>query len=900
MNAIAATPRPVRAPRATAHLLGRSLGLVVAAALAVMGCGGKTGTYVVVRVEGTVPGTIARIELAFTYQGSTRQHSFAEASGPVTLPSDGAFKMTGVGPIMVTARALDGAGDELGRGSASGTVRADEVETLTITLGEAVDGGLPDGGGSDGGLPDLAVLPASHDYGVAATGAPSPAYELVVSNPGVATAAPPVVVLAGTDRPDFALTANGCTGALLSGASCKVSVAFSPLTQGLKSARLEVQAAGVTATAQLTGVAVPPASLSLSPLLHDAGRAVVGQSGSVVSFMVRNNGAVPTGDLVAALQGDDAAHFTLASQSCGAPLGPGDGCTVSVRFTPTGSPGQRTASLTVTGAPGGTGVAAVTGMAMAPGTLTVKPETSNLGARGVGLASTPLLFTVTNTGAPTSPLVTALTGTNQADFAIRNAGCQGVALGSELSCTLEVVMTPSAGGTRTASLTVASASGGAVAALSGVGLAPAALDLEPASHDFGSLPVGATAAQLFTISNTGGMPSQPVVMALSNGAADLAIGNSTCGVALAAGASCTVNLVFTPRTAGTRSAQLTATAASASATVTVSGVGVPAGALVAIPTTRTFADTLVGQQGESSVITIRNDGQVSSGALAVQLTGTGAADFDLVTTDCGAQTLAAGATCMLTVRFRPQSAGLHATSLQVVASPGGTAIATLSGRGLAPARLELVPPSYDYGSVVTGQQSPDVAFTLANLGDLPTDQVTVQTSGTDAASFVASGCGGQVIAAHASCTIQVRFVAQGTGQRTASLTASATMGGTVTSSLTGRAGAPAVLVVTPLQRNFGSVATGAEATAQVRVRNSGELPTGPLSFSFGGAEPGSYAVVVPSGAGECAVNQVLAGAEACNLKLRFRPTSAGAKDATVTVSATPGGSVPVSLSGTGQ
>lgn len=66
--------------------------------------------------------------------------------------------------------------------------------------------------------------------------------------------------------------------------------------------------------------------------------------------------------------------------------------------------------------------------------------------------------------------------------------------------------------------------------------------------------------------------------------------------------------------------------------------------------------------------------------LSVTVTGTNASNFPIVSNTCGA-TLAGGAHCSVSVRFRPASIGVKSASLTVYATPSGSAHASLSGTG---------------------------------------------------------------------------------------------------------------------------------------------------------------------------------------------------------------------------
>ncbi|MCE7989583.1 MAG: choice-of-anchor D domain-containing protein [Caldilinea sp. CFX5] len=87
------------------------------------------------------------------------------------------------------------------------------------------------------------------------------------------------------------------------------------------------------------------------------------------------------------------------------------------------------------------------------------------------------------------------------------------------------------------------------------------INVTPTTIDFGTVNVGSTsAAQAATIQNQGDVSLSLTNIALSGAdAARFAISSNNCGAALNAGASCTVQLTFTPTAAGNRIAQLVIT-----------------------------------------------------------------------------------------------------------------------------------------------------------------------------------------------------------------------------------------------------------------------------------------------------------------------------------------------------
>jgi hypothetical protein len=81
-----------------------------------------------------------------------------------------------------------------------------------------------------------------------------------IANRGTADLAVHAVELTGEHRADFTLDgAAGCVGALAAGASCSVSLAFSPAALGVRTAALAIELDTRTQTVAITGTGVAPA-----------------------------------------------------------------------------------------------------------------------------------------------------------------------------------------------------------------------------------------------------------------------------------------------------------------------------------------------------------------------------------------------------------------------------------------------------------------------------------------------------------------------------------------------------------------------------------------------------------------------------------------------------------------
>lgn len=106
----------------------------------------------------------------------------------------------------------------------------------------------------------------------------------------------------------------------------------------------------------------PPAGLRIAPAQHEFPDTDAGQS-SAKTFTVTNDGGSVSGPLAVAVQGGNAAgDYETQNDGCAARrLGPGEKCTVDAVFKALNDNNPRTTSLVVSGAPGGTVTAALSG-----------------------------------------------------------------------------------------------------------------------------------------------------------------------------------------------------------------------------------------------------------------------------------------------------------------------------------------------------------------------------------------------------------------------------------------------------------------------------------------------------------------------------------------------------------
>lgn len=388
--------------------------------------------------------------------------------------------------------------------------------------------------------------------------------------------------LTGPDAGAFTLGTSDCPSQLLPSSSCALDVGWKPTHSGAATAQVVVGNDGVTSplTQELSGVAVA-AQLSASPGGLDFGTAIVGhgEQGGSVSF---TNAGVANAQLGgASLDGLGAAAFRIGWDGCNMQqLSPGQSCTVQLGFSPqTG--GTQLATLHLHAGETDAAVA-LSGFG---GVQQVSPSPSPLdfGDVAVGTSATRVV-TLHNTGnLPYQPIVILPTGGDVGAFGVVGDGCSMLPLAPGGDCELTVRFTPLEAGAASARVTVIQGDGEpATITLRGRGR-QGAIVLSPHPLDFGGQAIAAATTRELTVTNGGDGPLDVATVAIGGDDADAfrVAGEQCGGVALAAGASCTVRVRFTAQRLGAATATVRVILAGGGAAA--SGGGSPATGAASAP-----------------------------------------------------------------------------------------------------------------------------------------------------------------------------------------------------------------------------------------------------------------------------------------------------------------------------
>jgi hypothetical protein len=288
---------------------------------------------------------------------------------------------------------------------------------------------------------------------------------------------------------------------------------------------------------------------------------------------------------------------------------------------------------------------------------------------------------------------------------------------------------------------------------------------------FGRQPRGTVSpGQVVTLTNNSSTPINIADISLGGRDPDeFRIIANTCAppLALAPGASCTVEIAFTPKALDTRSAELVFTddAPNSPQSVPLDGVGTGT-ALVFDPPELEFPLWLLGGVTERQELTLTNVGNEPVTISSFSVSG----DFRF-TSSCAAALLNKGAACYTRVVFAPSATGPRTGQITATEPTGQTTIAELRGTGGEPVPVTS-PPSLSFGDQPIGSTSPSQTITVTNTGTGPLTIYNVQVQGTNPNDFRlgTATCDGAVLQSGQSCSMSVSFAPTGAGTRNASLT----------------------------------------------------------------------------------------------------------------------------------
>lgn len=300
-----------------------------------------------------------------------------------------------------------------------------------------------------------------------------------------------------------------------------------------------------------------------------------------------------------------------------------------------------------------------------------------------------------------------------------------------------------------------------------------------------------------------------------------------------------------------------------------------------------FGNWVVQTTSSPKTVVLKNTQSVALTVSSISVSG----DFaETSTCPIGTGTLAAGASCNISVTFTPTALGARVGTLTVNDNAPNTPQTTsLSGTGVT--AVSLVPSSQAFGSQSLGTTTAAKIVTLKNNQTVPLTITGISTSG-DFAQTSTCPLSPNTLGAVASCTFSITFTPTAVGLRSGTLTVGDNApNAPQTAQLTGTGTAP--VSISPATLSFANqVFSTTSAGKMVTVKNNQTVPM----TVFGISTSGDFAQT-----STCPLSPNKLGAAAsCTISVTFTPTALGNRIGTLSIADNAGGSPQtVNMSGTG-
>jgi hypothetical protein len=305
-----------------------------------------------------------------------------------------------------------------------------------------------------------------------------------------------------------------------------------------------------------------------------------------------------------------------------------------------------------------------------------KMQSATLTVTPMPLAITPDTLANGVQGSAYNQTIQATGGVSPCTWTVRSGGLpHNLSLSTDTTCTATVSGTPDQVAQKVAFTVEVTDAAQKVASKTytvSILLQPDSLTFSAASLSFGNEPVGSASSALTeTLTNTATSDLIIDGMTIDNGGSgttEFRQVATTCGATLAAGASCAVDVTFTPSQTGPRTATLAIydNTAGSPQTVSLSGVGLtPAPTANLSPDALPFGTQLVGTTSPALSVTLSNYGTATLNVSSITTTSSFSETDDCV------PTVVSGGTCTIQVRFTPGASGVVAGTLSIADDAAG-------------------------------------------------------------------------------------------------------------------------------------------------------------------------------------------------------------------------------------
>ncbi len=182
------------------------------------------------------------------------------------------------------------------------------------------------------------------------------------------------------------------------------------------------------------------------------------------------------------------------------------------------------------------------------------------------------------------------------------------------------------------------------------------------------------------------------------------------------------------------------------------------------PTSLSFGNQQVGVNSSAQIITLTNTGTSSLSVTSVKISSANTTDFSQTNT-CPSS-LAANASCTISVIFNPTKTGNRSSAVKIADNASGSPQSVaISGTGVAPVAT-LAPASISFKGIPVGSTSTSTPITLTNTGTASLTVTSVMATGDFSQ---VNTCTSAAIAVGGNCTITASFTPTTTWSRGGSI-----------------------------------------------------------------------------------------------------------------------------------
>jgi hypothetical protein len=766
---------------------------------------------------------------------------------------------------------------------------------------------------------DLTISEADpYNYGTLATGATA-THTFTITNDGDFQATAMTEIGVGTPYRYFGGaypgTGGNCAGTLAASATCTIVVEYAPSVPSVANNDTINFSYfdGVNpqnSTRDITGVAVPPAALSISEVdPYDFGTFAIGSTANHI-FTVSNGGGFTASSVNEVGLGLPfrfrGGTYPGTGGNCTGTLAPAASCTLDIEYAPTAT-GLATDTISLSydnGAVVTTADRDIQGTGAAPANITItETDPYDYGSVTQGAADTHT-FTLNNTGGVTATGMAGAGLTSPFSFLGGSypgtGGTCGGSLAAAGACTIVVEFAPLALALQSDTIEINYVDGAgpqtSTRDVQGTGIAPASITIsETDPFDFGLIADGGTTTHVFTLTNSGASVATgltevglaPPFRFLGGGYPGT--GGNCAGTLAAGGGNCTIVVQYAPTAINTDSDTIDISyndgAAPQNATRDIQGTaGAPALLTYSGVSPYNYGTRATGSTTEQT-FTVTNTGAVTAtsmadaGTMNTPFVWKGGA-YPGVGGTCAGD-LASSATCTIIVEFQPGINGLQTDQIEINYNNGAILTSSthdVQGTGANPANLTITESDpYDFGNVTVTGTSNHI-FTVTNGGGVIATTMS-EVSLSAPFRFVGgtypgtTGTCGVTLPASGTCTLNVEFAPVGTGLSTSTISLSYFNGALTQNSdrdVQGTGVAAANLTITESDPySYDTRPTGSVNDFTFTITNTG----GSTATGMAGAglvAPFSFAGGAYPGGGTCAAT--LAPAGTCTIIVRYEPT----------------------------